>query len=54
MVSGCHFSKDIVIKGQILYLNEDPVREITIGHPPQCEVRTLETLSCPRNPTPVT
>ena len=41
-------------EGQFLYLNEDPVWEMTIGHPPQHEERTLETLSCPMNPTPVT
>ena len=38
-------------EGKFLELNEDLVREMTIGHPPQREERTLETLSCPRNPT---
>ena len=44
----------IFIKGQFLQLNEEPVREMTIGHPPQSEERTLENLSCPITPTPVT
>ena len=41
----------IFIKGQFLQLNEDLVWERTIGHSPQREERTLETLSCSRNPT---
>ena len=41
-------------EGWFLFLNEYPVREMTIGHPPQREERTLETLIYPRNLTPVT
>ena len=47
------FFQMIIIKGEVLKLNEDPVQEMTICHPPQREERTLGTLSCPRNPTPV-
>ena len=45
------FFQRIIIKGWVLKLNEDPVREMTIFHPPQHEERILGTLSCPRNPT---
>ena len=39
MLSEYHLQR-IVILGQLLYLNEEPVREMTIGHPPQCEEKT--------------
>ena len=39
MDNECHFQK-IVIEGRGLQLNQDPVWEITIGYPPQCEVKT--------------
>ena len=29
-----HFSKEKIIRVQFLWLNEDPVREMTISHPP--------------------
>ena len=48
-----NFSK-IFILGQFLQLNEEPIPEMTIGHPPQRKERTLENLSLPRTPTPVT
>ena len=48
MFSECHF-QGIAMLGQLLYLNQDPVREMTIGHLPQCEEKTRETLVFPRN-----
>ena len=34
MLIKCHFLKGKIIRVQILRPNEDPVREMTIGHPP--------------------
>ena len=39
------FFQRIIIKGSVLKLNEDSVREMTICHPPQREERTLGTLN---------
>ena len=37
-----HFQM-IVIEGQVLQLNQNPIREVTIGYFPQCEEKTLRT-----------
>ena len=42
MASEFHFQKDNYF-GLVLQLNEDPVREMTIGHPPQHEEMTPRT-----------
>ena len=46
MLSECHFQR-IIIKGQVLYPNEEPIREMTIGHPPQREEKGLKTPQLP-------
>ena len=38
--------------GQLLWLNEKSVREITIGHPPQSEDKALGTPHLPKEPKP--
>ena len=38
--------------GQLLWLNEEPVREMTIGHPPQREEKALGTPHLPKEPKP--
>ena len=53
MLNEYHLQR-IVILGQLLELNEEPVREMTIGHPPKRKEKTRETLLCPRNLSPVT
>ena len=35
----CHFQRE-VIEGQVLELNQDPIREVTICYYPQCEEKT--------------
>ena len=35
MLINCHFPKGKIIGFSFLKLNEDPVREMTIGHPSQ-------------------
>ena len=42
MASECHFQKDNYF-GLGFIVNEDLVREMTIGHPPQREEITLRT-----------
>ena len=38
----CHFQR-IVIKGQVLWLNQNPIREVTICYYSQCEEKTPRT-----------
>ena len=38
--------------GKLLWINEKPVREMTIGHPLQCEERALGTPHLPKEPKP--
>ena len=44
--------KRIFIEGQCLYLNERPIREITISYPPQCREKTQKTPHLPKEPKP--
>ena len=53
MLNEYHFQR-IVILGYLSYLNEEPVWEMTTGHPPQREEKTRETLIYPRNLSLVT
>ena len=39
--------------GQLLWLNEKAVREMTIGHPPQREEKALGTPHLPKEPKPI-
>ena len=47
MLIKCHFSKGKIIRVQFLWPNEDPVREMTICHPPQCEEKDSRTSHLP-------
>ena len=38
--------------GKLLWLNEEPVQEMTIGHSPQREEKTLGTSHLPKEPKP--
>ena len=38
----CHFQR-IVIEGHVVQLNQNPIREVTIGYFPQCEEKTPKT-----------
>ena len=38
--------------GQLLWLNEEPVREMTISHSPQREEKALGTPHLPKEPKP--
>ena len=39
----CHISRRKNLGFRLLELNEDPVREITACHPPQCEEKDPRT-----------
>ena len=54
MASECHFQRDLIRVSFYSYVHEDPVQEMTIGHPPQHEERTLKILIYPRDLTLVT
>ena len=43
MFNKCYISKRKINRVKVLYPNEDLVREMTIGHPPQREVRDSRT-----------
>ena len=47
MLIKCHFPKGKIIGFSFLKLNEDPVREMTIGHPPQREEKDPRTYHLP-------
>ena len=47
MLSKCLSSSRNVFKGWFLKLNEDPVREMTICHAPQCEEKDPRTCWLP-------
>ena len=47
MLIKCHFLKGNIIRVQFLRRNEDPVGEITIGHPPQREEKDPRTSHSP-------
>ena len=47
MLIKCHFLKGKIIRVKFLRPNEDPVREMTIGHPPQCEEKDSRTSHSP-------
>ena len=53
MLIKCHFSKGKIIRVQFLWPNEDPVREMTICHPPQRKEKDPRTshLPCELNPS---
>ena len=53
MLIKCHFSKGKIIRVQFLWPNEDPVREMTICHPPQREEKDPRTSHLLENSTPV-
>ena len=53
MLIKCHFSKGKIIRVQFLWPNEDPVREMTICHPPQREEKDPRPLIYPKTSTPV-
>ena len=53
MLSEYNFQR-LIILGQCLLLDEEPVREMTIGNPPQCEEKTRETLICLKILIPMT
>ena len=53
MLSEYHFQR-IVIEGQVLLSNQEPVRDMTRGHPSQREEKTRETLIFLRNLSLVT
>ena len=47
MLIKCYISKGKIIKVQFLQPNEDLVREITIGHPPESEEKDPRTSHLP-------
>ena len=47
MLIKCHFLEGKMIKVQFLRPNEDPVLEMTIGHPPQREEKDSRTSHSP-------
>ena len=47
MLIKCHFLKGKIIRVYFLRSNEDSVREMTIGHPPQCEEKDPRTSHSP-------
>ena len=49
MGSECHFSR-IFNEGRFLYLNEEPIREITICYPLQREEKIRKTPYLPKEP----
>ena len=51
MGSECHFQK-IFSEGHFLKLNEEPVWEIIICYPPQCEEKTRKTPHLPKESKP--
>ena len=53
MLNNCFISKGKLLGFSFLKLNEDPIREITICHPPQRKEINPGPLSYPRNLTPV-
>ena len=47
MIIKCHLSKGTIIRVRFLKLNEDPVQEMTIDHPPQREEMNPRTSQSP-------
>ena len=47
MIGKCCFSKGKILGFSFLKLNEEPVREMTIGHPPQREEMNPRTSQLP-------
>ena len=47
MLIKCHFLKGKIIRVKFLWPNEDPVREMTIGHPLQREEKDPRTSHLP-------
>ena len=47
----CHFQR-IVIKGQVLQLNQNLIWEVTIGYFPQCKEKTPRTPHLTWEPKP--
>ena len=47
MLIKCYISKGKIIRVQFLQPNEDPIREMTIGHPPQREEKDPRTSHLP-------
>ena len=53
MLIKCYISKGKIIRVQLSWPNEDPIREMTIDHPPNVRKRTREPLIYLRTSTPV-
>ena len=52
MLIKCHFLKGKIIRVQFLRPNEDSIREMTIGHPPQREEKDPRTSHSPQDLKP--